>query len=573
MRIQQIRIHNFRSITDTTIEAQGYLMLVGANNSGKSNVINALRAFYDDLKWSSDDFPKVGATDNESWVELIFELLDEEWAGLADKYKKGEPQNSLVVRRYFKGTKVKASQSNIYAVIDGVEENDLFYGAKNVSTAKVGNVIYIPALTTPNEQMKTSGPSPLRSMLNFMLKRVVEKSEAYSRIETAFKDLNKEANLENGFLSKIATPINNALSEWNVKLDLSVNPVSTDDISKNLVKPSFIDLMLGSAGFDLDRFGHGFQRSVIFELIKLSPTFKDDRKIEKTEFNPDFDLILFEEPEAFLHPSQQEVLSYHLRRLGGVENQQVIITTHSQIFVGKSSDQINQIVRLMRGEGVSSIFQLKKSELESVSLRGGEFLTVLQKYIDDPAIAENQKTNARKLVGSAPKEEIAFQHEKYRYQLWLDSDKASMFFAERVLLVEGATEKALFNYLLANQWYDLSQYRIFVVDALGKYNFHRYLSLFECFGIPHGILFDDDSSKEHHDAVNQFIKSKKNKFTLADPVCFPECLEKYLGLALPARDDQKPLEILRAIDESKLSNIQLNRLKRLFCNALGITEV
>jgi len=572
MRIQQIRIHNFRSIIDKTIEAQGYLMLVGANNSGKSNVINALRAFYDDLKWSSDDFPKVGATDNDSWVELMFELSDEEWTSLADKYKKGVTKNSLLVRRYFKGTKMKASQSNIYAVVDGIEEDDLFYGAKNVSTAKVGNVIYIPALTTPNEQMKTTGPSPLRNMLNFLLKKVVEKSQSYSRIESAFKDLNTEANLENGFLSKIATPINNALSEWNVKLDLSVNPVSTEDISKNLVKPSFIDMMLGSVGFDLDRFGHGFQRSVIFELIKLSPTFKDDKTIEKKESNPDFDLILFEEPEAFLHPSQQELLSYHLRRLSSVENQQVFVTTHSQIFVGKSSDQINQIVRLMRGDGISSIFQLTNSMLESVFLGGGDFLTVLQKYIDDPDVSENQKTNARRLVGSAPTEEIAFQHEKFRYQLWLDSERASMFFAERVLLVEGATEKALFNYLLANQWYDLSKYRIFVVDALGKYNFHRYLALFECFGIPHGIVFDDDDSKDHHDAVNQFIISKKNQFTLADPVCFPGCLEKFLGLALSARDDQKPLEILRAIDENKLSEIQLRGLKEIFCNALGITK-
>ena len=123
----------------------------------------------------------------------------------------------------------------------------------------------------------------------------MKNSEAYSSIEAAFKDLNTEANLENGFLSKIATPINNALSEWNVKLDLSLNPVSTVDISKNLVKPSFIDMMLGSEGFELDSFGHGFQRSVIFELIKLSSSFKEEKKIEKKEFNPDFNLILFEE--------------------------------------------------------------------------------------------------------------------------------------------------------------------------------------------------------------------------------------------------------------------------------------
>lgn len=358
MRIVLILIHNFRSIIDASIEAQGYLMLVGANNSGKSNVINAVRAFYDDLKWSNDDFPKVGTKDNESWVELKFELSDEEWTGLADKYKKGSAQKSLAVKRYFKGEKAKPSQSNIYAVIEGIEEDELFYGAKNVSTAKVGNVIYIPALTTPNEQIKTTGPSPLRTMLNFMLKKVFEKSESYSRVAAAFKELNIEANRDNGFLSNIATPINNALSEWNIKLDLSVNPVSTDDISKNLVKLSFIDPILGSAGLELDRYGHGYQRSVIYELIKLSPSFKDVKTTEKKEFNPNFDLILFEEPEAFLHPSQQEVLSYHLRRLGYEENQQVIVTTHSQIFVGKSSDQISQIVRLMRKDGISSVFQL-----------------------------------------------------------------------------------------------------------------------------------------------------------------------------------------------------------------------
>jgi len=39
MRIQQMRIHYFCSITDTTIEARGYLMLGGANNSGESNYI------------------------------------------------------------------------------------------------------------------------------------------------------------------------------------------------------------------------------------------------------------------------------------------------------------------------------------------------------------------------------------------------------------------------------------------------------------------------------------------------------------------------------------------------------
>ena len=264
MKIIRIRIHNYRSIIDAEIEAHDYLMFVGANNSGKSNVINALRTFYEDTKWTTDDFPKTGTKDEDSWIELIFKLTVDEWSGIADKYKENVTDQQITLRRYFKGDKVKAKQSNIYAIVNEDEDSDLFYGAKNVSTAKCGNVVYIPALTTPGEQMKTTGPSPLRNMLNFMLKKVVSKSKAYEELGTAFQNLNSEAKQENGFLSEIAKPINAALNQWDVKIDLSVNPISPEDISKSLVKYAFVDMMLGEAAFNLDRFGHGFQRSVIY---------------------------------------------------------------------------------------------------------------------------------------------------------------------------------------------------------------------------------------------------------------------------------------------------------------------
>ena len=65
MKIVKIHIHNYRSIIDAEIEAHDYLMFVGANNSGKSNAINALRAFYEDVKWSDNDFPKAGSIDEK----------------------------------------------------------------------------------------------------------------------------------------------------------------------------------------------------------------------------------------------------------------------------------------------------------------------------------------------------------------------------------------------------------------------------------------------------------------------------------------------------------------------------
>lgn len=258
MKLREFKIHNYRSVIDLCIDVHDYTLLVGANNAGKSTVLNALRAFYDDLKWTAEDFPKTGAADTESWVQLKFVLDEDEWAGLAEKYKDGATDRSLAVRRYFKSDgkgRVQASQSNIYGLIKGELDAELFYGAKNVGAAKLGHIIYVPALTTPAEQTKTSGPSPLRNMLNFLLKKVVAKSEAFKDVSAAFEKFNAEARKDDGFLSEISTPLNVAIASWSIKIDLSVGSVAPEDISKSLVKFAFVDAALGDVGFDLERYG------------------------------------------------------------------------------------------------------------------------------------------------------------------------------------------------------------------------------------------------------------------------------------------------------------------------------
>jgi putative ATP-dependent endonuclease of OLD family len=575
MKLRRLQIHNVRSISDADIEVHDYTMIVGANNAGKSNVLAALRLFYDDIKWSADDVPKAGQSqDDESWVELTFELSEDEWATLADKYKEGAADRLLAVRRYFVSKdRVKANQSNIYGRVKGELADEQFYGAKNVGAAKVGRVIYIPALTTASDQMKTTGPSPLRDMLNFMLKRVVSESAAYKAVAQALGAPNDEAQGNDGFLNKIVQPINTAIDEWGIRFQMSISPLSPEDITKNLVKHAFADAMLGDAAFALDRYGHGFQRSFLYELIKLAPSFADGKKSDKKEFDPEFTLILFEEPEAFLHPAQQENMAYHLRRLGSGEGQQVILTSHSPIFVGKGADDLSQIVRTRRSQGTSALGQVGRADCESIFADGQALRKCLQEFVDDPSIAEQDKKDARELLHSADADEdIAAQEERFRYQLWLDSERAAMFFADRVLLVEGATEKALFNWLLARDWHDLTRHRIVIVDVLGKYNFHRYMALLDRFGIPYGLILDDDGDKKHHKAVNEFLRHRAGLHRLAAPEFLTTHMEAFLGLNLPGRGDLKPVQIMKALETGTISPEKLNALRRKFCEALALPQ-
>lgn len=572
MKLYGIRIHNFRSIIDADIKVEEYTLLVGPNNAGKSSILNAVRTFYDDAKWAKDDFPKVGAEDDEAWVQLSFVLSDDEWANLKDDYKVGVPEKSLTVRRYFLAKdRVKSGQSNIYAVTGEKIDENLFYGAKNVGTAKVGDVIYVPALTRPEDQTKMSGPSPLRDVLNFVLKKVVSKSPSYKSLATALEELNEEARKEAGFFSEVSTPLNNAIASWNVQIDLSVNNIEPEDISKNLVRLAFVDKSLGGDGLDLSKYGHGFQRTMIYELIKLAPSFREEKKAGKKEFDPKLTLILFEEPEAFLHPSQQDNMAYHLRRLAEGVEQQVIVTTHSAIFAGKAAQEIKQLVRVQRENGVTQTFQPNAGAVQALFEQGGALLDALNAYVADPNISQDRKARARQLIADPPAEDIAVQEESFRFQLWLDSERSSAFFADKVLLVEGATEKALFNYLLATKWHDLTKHRICIVDVFGKFNFHRFMALFDTYGIPHGVLLDDDDENEHHSAINELVARSKNSKTLADPVKFPKCCEAFLGLPI-SRNDRKPIEILKALTQDTIAEERMTALRSEFERALALNS-
>ena len=102
MKIKSLTIHNFRSIKEVKFNPYDYAVLVGANNAGKSNVLTALRIFYEDgIKFNEkSDFPKFQTEDNESWIEIEYLLTDEEFSNLKDEYK--NPSNILKVRKYLK---------------------------------------------------------------------------------------------------------------------------------------------------------------------------------------------------------------------------------------------------------------------------------------------------------------------------------------------------------------------------------------------------------------------------------------------------------------------------------------
>src|SRR5690554_5921629 len=63
MKLESVRIQNFRAFKDETIEIDNYNCFVGPNGAGKSTVINALNVFFRQHKDSKTDLSKLSADD------------------------------------------------------------------------------------------------------------------------------------------------------------------------------------------------------------------------------------------------------------------------------------------------------------------------------------------------------------------------------------------------------------------------------------------------------------------------------------------------------------------------------
>lgn len=571
MKLINVKIHNFRSITDSDFELQNYSLLVGENNAGKTNVITALRIFYeDDIKYDAkNDFPKCKTVDQESWIELTYSTSDEEQKSLKAEYQSGS--NCLVVRKYLASSNkelVKAGQSNIYAYESGALATNLFYGAKNISQAKLGKLIYIPELSKTDDNLKMSGPSPLRNMIDFVMQKVVKTSPTFMNLQKAFEKFNKdfkEESSKDGFsIDELTKDINESVSEWGVNFGLDINTITPDNIIKNLVSHYVEDIQLENQRVPISCFGQGMQRHLIYTLIRIGAKYSEKRQEAKKEFSPEFTLILFEEPEAFLHPTQQEFLNADLGSLASEEDQQILICTHSSIFVSKSIESIPSILKVIREDGKSNIYQISSDSMSELFDKNHSMFKLFSEMLNDSKVDKKIKDviSKRKLGSVESDDSLKLEEESLKYFLWLDSERSCAFFAKHVVICEGATEKKFFDHLVYSIWPDLRSKHLYFLDSMGKYNIHRYMNLFGKLGIKHSVVYDKDKDENIHQVINEYIDKNKNSNTKGI-YNFDTDIEGFLNINKSARADLKPLNIIWHYNNSKIDNNKILELKKI----------
>ena len=128
--------------------------------------------------------------------------------------------------------------------------------------------------------------------------------------------------------------------------------------------------------------------------------------------------------------------------------------------------------------------------------------------------------------------------------------------------MEGPSETALINKLLDDSKLSLPQ-GTYVLDSLGKYNMHRFMSLLSGLGVSHSVLHDDDENKDEHHELNQLIAdTKKNSNFTVEIKQIKKNLETALGVHPSGSPHRKPQHILYCYETNKIAE---NKLKD-FCD-------
>lgn len=560
MKIREFALHNYRAIKDATFYAADYGLLIGANNSGKTTVLDALRNFYEkDIKFDySRDFPKFETGDKESWIEVEYELTKDEAGSIKAEYLQKE--NRFRVRKVLQSD--DKARLHLFAYEGGGLSANQFYGDDNVGLGKLGDIIHIPAISKLEDVSKFSGASPLRELVNNIFKKLVKGSVAFTSFQGAISKFGQEIQVEQTAdkrsLKGLEDDINSGLGDWDAKFKFKVNPLSESEVVKSMLDYDIFDETL-KANQSASSYGHGFQRQLIYRLFRVSAAYSTSRpSSKKKDFSPDFTLLLFEEPEAFLHPSQQSQLDRDLRKIGSDDGRQVLVSTHSPQFVSHATENITGIARLHRSNGQTAIGQVRPEKLDAL-------------------FSENQEIN--KLAAGlknyeAGAEESSLDMEAVKYFLWLNPERCGLFFAKRTLVVEGPSELVLINYLIQAGKIRIPAGGMFVLDVMGKFNIHRFMNLLGELKIEHAVLHDTDPNKKGddqvmHEGVNKLIQDKRNPYTQRIHL-FADDLETFLGFKVPDKDHRKPSRLLLALKAGKINQVQVEALCKLVEELAGV---
>ena len=453
--ISQVKILNFKSVSDGSFPLSDYTPMVGYNNAGKTNIIRALGWIIRRSSLPMEDFQ-----DAEQPV-----IVEAEISGITDDVLDaiGAPHRGriepLVVESsiWFRRIQNSPGQAVSGIRLEVFKPDEQEWGANpggidNAIAALFPDPIYVGAMENATEDVgKFGSGTTIGKLLKEIMAPVIERHSPI--VANALQDVARR-------LSADAADKDETLVDLDGRIQGELNSLFPGVSAKTHIPvPEFSDFMKAATvrifedgfdnpeGRDVSSFGHGAQRSIQIALIKCLADVRREAGGNAGRTT----LLLIDEPELFLHPQAIEVVRVALKRLAG-NGYQIILTTHSANMIAPT-DAANTL--LVRRD----------------ALLGTRCYPRIRDAIQDAI------------------EDGAHQAET----LFALSNSSKILFSERVGIIEGKTEKMLLPAIFHSiSGVTPDENKIGLVDIGGTPNIPNTLKVLKAMGVPCKTVVDLD---------------------------------------------------------------------------------
>ena len=536
MKIKYMSISNYRSIKNINIKIADILQLVGKNNAGKSNILKAIDTFFDknpsfilqDFKNKTKYieiemigvFNKLNSNEKKIFKAYIIDeniniklncKFDQNYDKIImsrsilmkipkNDYLVNENINKENIEKWFNDNLIdedfkkhvnrKTTIQNWKKIVVDYKINNLEkisyinkYMLFNTEVTKLFNnnipkCIFVPAVRNVMDETKVLQSNPFGKIINHIISILSKKDK-----KMLMKKMNDFQNIFDGnnklsVLNYLEEKLNaefSKLTDSSSDLNISVHVPTYEDIIKNVK----INVIEDGQNDEILHKGHGFQRYIIFSLLKTYAEYIKNNQNGSIIF-------LIEEPELYLHPQAQYKFLSILTKIGS-NNDQVIYATHSNILIDLSN-------------------------LEKMCVVSKKMCVT----------SKNISTEINQTTNQIIKDKLKIAYANTDHSINLDTELSPFcqptatfgFFANMIILVEGYTEEISFQtYLNSNK--QLNNSGIIIINTHGVTHMPIYQIVYSAFGIPCFVMFDDDKDKTGRshiaqDALYKLLEYKKD---------------------------------------------------------------
>lgn len=530
MKIKKIEVENFRLLENIECNLEDDItLIVGKNNTGKTSFFEAIKlATSNDGKFIFEDFtqssyatfiavhskyleskkegiseeereelekqliveiPKIkinfeieyNKENNESLIELSEFITDlENVRNDAKICISFEPRNTLKLFQSFENREnktiglIKYLHENIKILYDTVcyaldKESDFTRIIEDSFKTKIQKVVLFESIKAMRILDDTKGDSTNALSLgfsNYYNQRDKTNNQNVKDLEETLKGVSNELKIK---YEKVLESIMSKLEKFGAKTPITIPPIGINSKfdSEKVIKNN-IQYLYKQDEIDLPESYNGLGYSNLIYMILELASFIEKFKNSKEEKLSNFLVVLIEEPEAHMHPQMQQVFISQVSEVVKDAKKetdiqiQVIVTTHSSHILSESGIDTER--------GFNRIRYFNRLPTDT-----GYKIT-------------NQDFNNL---------EIKDDKRTFRFlRQYLTLHKSDLFFADKVILVEGTTERMLLPQMIKKSAIALCNEYVSILEVGGAYA-HSFKEMLEFINVRTLIITDIDSAHKH----------------------------------------------------------------------------